>query len=165
MLTDQQVAQYFRRCYTAVDGLWFVKVEGKHGWEAALEADDEVWSVMPKIQARALKAMLKVDQGMDALRECLTTKLALDQFSFDTQNDPEGFTVLINRCPWHDQMVKSGREHLSGAIGHRICRTEYRVWAAEFGSFRFALQEQLCEGCNQCVLRFKKKALTHRNGA
>ena len=154
MLTDKQAAQYFRRCYTAVDGLWFMKVEEKHGLEAALEVDDQVWKVLPKIQARMLKAMLNAGQGMDALRECLSTRLALEEFEFETQKNSDGFSVLVKRCPWHDQMVKSGREHLSGTVGRRICRTEYSAWAAEFGDIRFELQEQICEGCRQCVLRF-----------
>jgi predicted ArsR family transcriptional regulator len=159
MLTDQQAAQYLYRCYTAVDGLWFLKVEETHGLEAALDADDQVWRVLPKIQARMLKAMLKADHGMDALQECLATKLTLDQFGFETQNHGDGFSILVKRCPWHDQMLKSGREHLSGTVGHRICRTEYTVWAAEFGNIRFELQEQICEGCPQCVLRFSQKVV------
>jgi MinD superfamily P-loop ATPase len=52
-------------------------------------------------------------------------------------------------------MVKSGREHLSGTVGRRICATEYSVWAAEFGDIRFELQQQICDGCGQCVLRFR----------
>jgi predicted ArsR family transcriptional regulator len=154
MLTEKQAAQYFHRCYTAVDGLWFLKTEEKHGLESALEADTEIWKVLPKIQARMLKAILKVDGGIDALRECLTTRLAVEEFEFETQTNADGFTILVKHCPWHDQMVKSGREHLSGTIGHRICRTEYAVWAAEFGKIRFDLQEQICEGCARCALRF-----------
>ena len=154
MLTDKQVAQYFRRCYTAVDGLWFMKVEEIHGWKAALGVDEQVWKVLPKIQARTLKALLDVGQGIDALQKCLTTRLTLEQFEFETQKTRGGFSILVKRCPWHDQMVKSGRKHLSGSIGHRICRTEHAVWAAEFGRIRFKLQEQICEGCDQCVLRF-----------
>jgi len=154
MLTDKQAAQYFRRCYTAVDGLWFTKVEEKQGFDTALDVDDEVWKVLPKIQARMLKTMLNANQGMDALRECLTTKLNLEEFEFETQKSSDGFSILIKRCPWHDQMVKSGREHLSGTVGRRICRTEFSVWAREFGDIRFDLQEQICEGCGQCALRF-----------
>ena len=26
-LNDKQIAEYFYRCYTSVDGLWFMKVE------------------------------------------------------------------------------------------------------------------------------------------
>jgi hypothetical protein len=156
MLTDNQVAQYFRRCYTAVDGLWFMKVEEKHGLEAALEADYQVWKVLPKIQARMLKSMLNADQGIDALRECLTTRLSLEEFEFATQKNTDGFSIFVNRCPWHDQMVKSGREHLSATVGRRICGTEYPVWAAEFGDIHFELQQQICDGCGQCVLQFRQ---------
>ena len=66
MLTDKQAALYFHRCYVAADGLWFMKAEEKHGLVAALEVDEQVWKVLPKIQARMLKAMLHVDQGIDA---------------------------------------------------------------------------------------------------
>ena len=156
MLTEKQIAQYFRRCYVAVDGLWFVKVEEKYGLEAALAVDGDVWKVLPKIQARMLKAMLHEDQGLDALRECLTTRLTLEEFEFETQHDRDSFCIFVKRCPWHDQMVKSGRERLSGTVGRRICRTEYPVWAAEFGDIRFELQQQICEGGGQCVLRFSR---------
>ena len=156
MLTQKQAAEYFRRCYTAVDGLWFMKVEDKHGLEAALEADDQVWKVLPKIQARMLKTMLHADRGIDALRKCLTTRLTLEGFDFGSQQTSDGFSIFVKRCPWHDQMVKSGREHLSGTVGRRICETEYRVWATEFGDIRFELQQQICEGCKQCVLEFRQ---------
>ncbi len=51
-LTDQQVAECFHRSFTAVDGLWFMKVEEKHGFEATLEIDYEVWKVLPRIRAQ-----------------------------------------------------------------------------------------------------------------
>jgi len=156
MLTDKQAAQYFRRCYTAADGLWFMKVEENHGWTAALEVDEQVWKVLPKIQARMLKSVLNVDQGIDALQQCLTTRLTLEEFEFETQTSSDGFSISINRCPWHEQMVKSGRKHLSGTVGRRICGTEYPVWAAEFGPIQFELQQQICDGCGQCVLRFRQ---------
>jgi hypothetical protein len=51
-LTDRQIADYFHRSYTAVDGLWFMKVEAACGFDTALDIDTGVWKVMPKIQAR-----------------------------------------------------------------------------------------------------------------
>jgi hypothetical protein len=35
-LQDKDVREYFHRSYTAVDGLWFVKVEEKYGFDKAL---------------------------------------------------------------------------------------------------------------------------------
>jgi len=42
-LSDEQKTEYFRRSYTAVDGLWFMKVEERHGFEEALRLDEAVW--------------------------------------------------------------------------------------------------------------------------
>ncbi|MBN2099986.1 MAG: L-2-amino-thiazoline-4-carboxylic acid hydrolase [Dehalococcoidia bacterium] len=154
-LNDKQIADFFHRSYTAVDGLWFMKAEEKYGFDAALDLDDEVWKVFPKVQARALKDMTRMTFGLEALRECFTAKLAVEGFQFDVENLNDGFRVRISHCPWHDAMVKSGREALSGKVGARICGTEYSVWAVEFGSgIRFERKSEICTGAERCVLEF-----------
>lgn len=155
-LTDRQIADYFHRSYTAVDGLWFVKLEEEYGFDKALEVDRRVWEVLPKIQARKLKSLLNEGEGMSALVECLTTKLNLEGFNFETEEHNQGFKVTIHGCPWHELMVKSGREELSGRVGTVICNTEYPVWASEFGDINFELGEQICEGSSCCKLYFQE---------
>ncbi len=155
-LTDKQIAQYLHRSYTAVDGLWFMKVEEKYGFEDALEIDKAVWKILPKIQARTMKAMTNLCCGIDALRECFSKKLALDGLEFQIVNDAEGFRIFISRCPWHEAMMKSGRKHISEKVGSTICNTEYPVWASEFGEINFELNAQICKGAERCVLRFWK---------
>jgi hypothetical protein len=111
--TEKERAAYFRRSYTAVDGLWFMKVEEKLAL-AALQPDWEVWQVMPKIQTRLIKAALKEGGRLDALFACLEEKLSLEGFQFKINKDireKEGaLKVEILRCPWHDKMVRAGRE-------------------------------------------------------
>jgi len=161
-LNDKQIAQFCYRSYTAVDGLWFMKAEEKYGFNAALEIDNEVWKVLPKIQARMLKSMEKMKKGMEALFKCFTTKLALDGFTFKAEKigGDSGFRVIIDRCPWHDLMVKSGRANLSEKVGTCICNTEYRVWASEFGdNICFELQSQICKGSEFCILQFSHQRL------
>ena len=154
-LTPEQIAEFWHRSYATVDGLWFIKVEGRCGFDMALDIDNEVWKVLPKIQARLLKSMGKAEGGIDGLLECLATKLNLEGFAFKAEKTGNGFKVIIAECPWHDLMVKSGREKLSGKVGTLICNTEYTAWAAEFGKdIRFELGEQICEGHQYCVLRF-----------
>ena len=155
-LTPQQIAEYFHRSYTAVDGLWFSKVEEKYGFDAALGIDNEVWKVFPKIQARLLKAMAEMGNGLEALYECLTTKLAIEGFKFEAKKSGNGVTIIISECPWHNLMLKSGREKLSGKVGTMVCNTEYSVWASEFGeNLSFELKDQICQGAPCCVLQFK----------
>ena len=57
-LTEEQKTEYFRRSYTAADGLWFMMVEERLGFEQALQIDEAVWKVLPKIQARTMKGMM-----------------------------------------------------------------------------------------------------------
>lgn len=161
-LTDTQIADYFHRSYKTVDGLWFMKIEEKYGFDAALDIDDEVWKVVPKIQARKLKAMAGLPDGLDALFECFTTKLTLEGFTFAADKNPDanGFAVTITACPWFDLMARAKRTHLAGDIGTRICNTEYSVWAAEFGQdITFRLGRQICHGCDACVIRFQRESI------
>ena len=158
-LTDKQIAEFHYRGYTAVDGLWFMKVEERYGFDTALEIDNEVWKVMAKIQARMLKSIGKMENEMEDLFNCFTTKLTLDGFQFKTEKAEDGntFKVIIERCPWYDLMVNSKREHLSGKVGTRICNTEYSVWASEFSdNISCKLQEQLCKGSQTCVVQFSR---------
>jgi len=158
-LTDRQIAEYFRRSFTTADGLWFIKVEESLGFDKALDLDDEVWKILPKIQARMLKAMGNLGNGLDALRECVTTRLTLDGFAFEIEEDPAGnsLQVRVTDCPWHNLMVKSGREHLSGKVGSRICATEYKILAAEFGpGISFELGDQICHGAGRCRFTFTR---------
>jgi hypothetical protein len=157
-LSNKQIAEYFHRSYTVVDGLWFMKVEGKYGFEAALDIDNEVWKVFPKIQARLLKSLGKTGDGIEALFECLTTKLTLEGFEFKAEKigNRGDFKITINECPWHKLMIKSGREKLSGKVGTLVCNTEYSTWAFEFGSdIKFELKDQICKGSQSCILQFK----------
>ncbi len=154
-MTERQIADYFHRSYTAVDGLWFMKLEEEYGFDRALEIDRRVWEILPKIQARKLKSILDVDDGLEALMECLTTKLHLEGFNFETEEYERGFRIIVHKCPWHELMVKSGREELSGRVGNVICNTEYPVWASEFGDIKFDLKEKTCDGSSRCTLDFR----------
>ena len=96
-LSDKQVADFFRRSCIVVDGLCFMKAEEKQGFAAALDLDDEVWKVFPKIQARLLKSISGVTSGMDTLSECHTTKLALEGFEFSVNSLPICTTDHVER--------------------------------------------------------------------
>lgn len=155
-LTERQIAEYFRRSYTAVDGLWFMKIEEIYGFEAALQIDEAVWRVLPKIQARALKSMAHLENGLIGLYDGITTRLALEGFEFKAERDDESIKVLVERCPWHDLMVKSGRTQLSETVSNIICDAENSTWAHEFGVAKFDRESRICRGSERCILCFRK---------
>jgi len=153
-LSESQIADYFRRSYTAADGLWFLKVEEKYGFQTALQIDEEVWKVLPKIQAGMIKDIVGLESGIDDLFRGMAIRVSLEGFSFKGEREDGGFAILVSGCPWHDLMIKSGREHLSGQVGDLICRVENSVWAKEFGDIGFQRTSQICRGDAMCLLLF-----------
>jgi len=165
-LTDRDISEYFHRSYKTADGLWFVKTEERFNFNTALEIDTEVWQVMPKIQARFLKKKLNKDRGLDALCGCFSKKLELDGFEFKVDKSiPEDkssahIKFIISKCPWHETMIKSNRTHLSARIGGVICKTEYEVWASEFGpDIKFYFEYgRICRNSSRCILNFEARS-------
>ncbi len=155
--TDKQIIEYFKKSYTAADGLWFMKTEEKYDFDTALELDAKVWEVMPKIQARMLKPLADSGNELKDLMECLRTKFSLEDFSFiiEDNTDYGSFSIFISSCPWHNLLLESKRENLSAKIGSLICEREYQVWADEFGGdISFKIEEKICAGGQSCILRF-----------
>jgi hypothetical protein len=134
-----------------------MKVEEKYDFDTALEIDVEVWKIIPKIQARFIKQLVKAEQGLKGLHECFLAKLQIEGFHFTDEmiNGGKGFKIMIDECPWHNVMIKSGREKLSANVGTRICTAEYTTWASEFDrNIIFRLGHQICKGSESCILRF-----------
>jgi hypothetical protein len=160
-LTEEQKTEYFRRSYTAVDGLWFMKVEERLGFEKALQIDEAVWEVLPKIQARTLKAMMNLPSGLAGLEQALFARLALEGFEFEIERQDGGQEVAVRSCPWHQIMIKSGRAALSERVSDVICRVENEAWAREFSEpgaeIGFERERRLCRGDGVCRLWFRKK--------
>jgi len=160
-LTDAQKVEYFRRSYTSVDGLWFMKIEELWGFEVALEIDRRVWSIFPKIQARTLRSMLGAERGLKGLAECLAAKNSIEGFEFEAEIEGDGsLRLIVSKCPWHELMVKSGRAALSERVGSAICKAEYETWAAEFSDedrkIDFCLHSQICKGDRVCTFGFEE---------
>lgn len=156
-LNDKQKTDYFYRGFAAVDGLWFMKVEEKVGFDKALEIDNAVWSVLPKIQARKMKELKKAGNGLDALFDCFSERMKLEGMTFKVEKSEKSFRLIIGNCPWHEVMKKSGRGHLSAKVGSTICPSDYGGWAKEFGcKFHLDEQNRICCGSKLCVLHFNE---------
>lgn len=157
-LTPEQVEEYLYRSYTRIDGLWFVMVEERFGFEAALALDEAVWKVVPKIQARLLQQQLALPRDMAGLAPALLAKLTLDKYEFAVDGGQDTLDVTLSGCPWHDLMVRSGRAHLSERIGGVICGVELPVFAQEFNcTCTGAPQERLCGNGAACKFRFRPR--------
>lgn len=160
-LNSKEIQNYLYQSYSKVDGLWFVKVEERFGFDKSLEIDRQVWEVMPKIQARLLKSKLMLGDGIEALFECLKIKLELDNFKFkvkkigSSKSKNSSIIITVNHCPWHNLLVKSNRDKISDKIGSIICEAEYSKFSQEFGkNIHFELKDRKCKGSECCRFVF-----------
>ena len=104
-----------------------------------------------------IKSMQKIGEGEVALLKSLETKLALEGFKFKVEQDEMGFRIQVRDCPWHNLIVRSGREKISAKVGTTICNIEYSIWASEFDkNMQFRLTAQKCNGSELCVLNFER---------
>lgn len=154
--SDQCLAQFLKRSYGAVDGLWFVKVEEAFGFEHALELDRQVWAVMAKIQARKARELLCVEGNAPAdLARCVGLKFAGDGQDADVSHSTDGVRVRLPACMWFDVMRRTGRDDVARRIGEVICPTEMAVWAEEFGGgYEVSIPSRLCAGGECCEIAF-----------
>ena len=162
---SDMVLEMLRRSYFAVDGLWFVLLEEDDGLERALELDERVWQVMPKIQARKARELLGVEERTPAaLVRCMALKLAAEghRYSVSSPNS-EVAEIVISECPWRNVLLQSGRDQLGPAIADHICSTEAAVWAKEFSPADgppvvACMGESLCHGDSYCRVSFRVAA-------
>lgn len=155
---DQKlIADYLRKCFVSVDGLWFMKVEEDADFEKALELDIAVWEVLPKVEARAVQDLLGIGKGIQALQQALHFKLSAENSRFNLSSPgPDGFTLEIKGCSWVAHIRKAGREHFLERISESICPLEFGTFAAEFGSdIEIEHDFICCRSDGSCRFHFK----------
>jgi hypothetical protein len=157
-IDDKIRAEYFRRSYEAIDGLWFMKLEEEFDFERALDLDRRVWEIVPKIQSRKLRELLGIQEGgLEGLARALEGKFSMEGAGCEINLNAGGLDVKILNCPWFELMKKSGRRHLAGRVGEVICGTEYPAWAREFGKdIELVIIEKICDGKECCRFKFSK---------
>ena len=152
------LSEYFKRCFLAVDGLWFMMIENTDSFEKALEVDRKVWEVLPKIQARKIKELFRMEGTIEQyLIKALEFKLAAEDFVSELQREDSSIRIIIKECPWLALLRKSKREHLAEKISDAICMIEYSVFAGEFvDGLDFDVTSRRCSGDQVCTFVLRR---------
>lgn len=154
------IAEYFKKCFFSVDGLWFVKLEEDASFEKALEIDIAVWKVIPKIQARAVKQLLGLNDGIADLQKAFTFKLTAEGYAHEIKpSSKKSFQIHVHDCPWVNHISKAGRKHLLQQIADAICPVEYETFSREFGKgICFTHEQKGCRKQQHCIFTFTENA-------
>lgn len=156
---EKAVIEYLRRSYMAADGLWFVKAEETLSHDQALALDEQVWQVLPKIQARKARELLKLQSGsLSDLALALWLKFTAEGYDYQVaERTPHILRIHIHACPWLEILRKAGRMASAAEICDRICAREGVIWAREFSpNIEFFLESKLPEGAPVCNLLFTR---------
>ncbi len=156
---SDEIIEMLRRSYFAVDGLWFVMIEEDDGPARAMELDERVWRVMPKIQARKARQLLGCDGDSPAdVVRCMALKFAAEGHEHEVRvTSPDEAEIVGTECPWREALESAGRVHLGPEIADRVCATEGAMWASEFGAdIEFRLAEAICHGGECCRFVFRR---------
>lgn len=150
--SDAQIADFLRRSYFVVDGLWFMKAEERLGFDQAMALDEAVWDVMSKVQARKARALLGIESnGLPDLMRAFQLKLASEAYEFEVSLENGRGIITIRVCPWFEILKSSGRTQIAEVIADRICAREYTGWITEFGGeIALEFKQRLCIERDQC---------------
>jgi hypothetical protein len=154
---NNKIAEYFKRSFFAIDGLWFLMVEKESSFERALDIDEKAWEIMPKIQSKKLRELYNINgESLKDLIQALKIKLEIEGYNFKIEDvNTNLINILIHNCPWYTIMKNAKRESFAGKVGERICTIEYQGWADTFNEkIKFSLGSQICKKNKICKLSF-----------
>lgn len=141
------IIEYLRKSYFSVDGLWFVLLEEEDSFHKALELDEKVWKILPKIQARLVKKALKLTGlPLKILSEYLKVKLESEGYNYGISfSSQHRFMLKVNSCPWLNILREANRQNLAQKISKHICQEEFKVWAIEVDTnIKIDFKEKMC---------------------
>jgi hypothetical protein len=119
---------------TAIDGLWFLALESKLGFDAALEIDLEVWKNYGVVLMKRIARAAGMDLNKGAAKDLRTVRFLLETLclidgtkAHIEMTDESSLAYLTESCPWWDNLKKSGRDsHPCEMIDNVI----FRHWLA-----------------------------------
>jgi len=162
LFTDTQIADFLRRSYFVVDGLWFVKTEERHGFDEAMDLDEAIWDIMSKVQVRKAKEVLGIEgDSLEDLTRAFQLKLSAEGYDYGVERDDGQVVLSVRICPWYEILRSSGRTQIAETIAERICAREFAGWIREFSpDVGFRIIKRLCVesgACDACLMVFSKQ--------
>ncbi len=155
---NDQLIQLIRSALTAIDGLWFLELENKVGFDEAFEIDVKVWKRYgPIIIKRIRKAFAITDSSLESFLQILEILCDIDGTQFKIEKKSPGEAVLrVLYCPWWENLKRSNRENLVRC--DIVDEVIFPEWAKAFNpQLEFLLTNSLPKGQDACEWLIKLK--------
>ena len=139
----ERLVEVFSRSLTTIDGLWFLAVEQKYGFDVALELDVEVWRRLGLIQARRVVKNFAIKE--DSPIRAIINVLQVDPIMFVYKPQVVALTdskavFRCADCPPQKARIRDGR-------GEFPCKA---VGIALFNSYAEAVDPRIKVSCLAC---------------
>jgi hypothetical protein len=128
-LTKEKLLELCSKSMNTMDGLWFLSVESKQGFDRALDMDMEVWRKMSLIHGKRVLELFGIEK--DKPLEAFIHLVQADPFKFSWTAEiemPSDNKAVLRRlaCPPQEGRIKSGKGLFPG---HKICLAMYDAYA------------------------------------
>ncbi len=132
-LTESQLQKLRLGALTAIDGLWFLEVESRYGFDAALEVDIEVWKKYGLVILKRMARMIGIDLSSERPPDPATVNFLMENIcridgtECEGEVDERGDIVFrVTRCSWWENLKSAGRENVVPC--EHIDNTIFRHW-------------------------------------
>ncbi len=131
-IKPEQLQELRLGALTAIDGLWFIALEKKYGFDTALELDLEVWKNYGRVLLKRIARMtgLTIDPAdppdLATINFLLETVCRIDGTQCEGTVSENEVIFRVFRCSWWENLNRSGRE--SHVPCEFVDNTIFRDW-------------------------------------
>ena len=161
-LDDGQMQELRQGALTAVDGLWFMAVEKRCGFDTALELDLEVWKDYGRVLLKRISRMLGLSIDPSNPPDLATINFLLEAVCHIDGTRCEGevregeIVFRVSRCTWWENLSRAGRE--SHVPCEFVDNTIFRDWLLAIDpTVSFEITHSLPRGDDHCEWTIRRE--------
>ncbi len=155
-LDPEELTSLRLRALTAIDGLWFMAVEKKYGFDEALRMDLEVWSSYGLIQLKRVSKALGISLNSDSPPELEDIGVLLENICMIDGTECESRIInsnsmmfTVRKCPWWENLQRSRRDEIIPC--EIIDNSIFACWLKNVDpSLTFEITRSIPKGAESC---------------
>lgn len=139
----------YSKNWLAMDGVWFQSVERKLGMDEAMYHDAEAWRRFTVIEAKRIKAFLKLPEhpGLEGLEQALRLRFYANINADRIERNGNTLIYTVVECRVQTARARKG-------MPYHPCKS---VGLIEYSGFARTIDERICCECVSCYPDIEEK--------